>query len=125
MIPDEKEIREYAKYAAKVREIVQEVIGAEYGRIDPYLLNELSKSATMPIGIWMNYRYDESAKGEELSSEELKKKITVLSEKFELAESNGYIRPRRNLAYAEFQSLKNEMVPLGYHYKLGKGFTKS
>ncbi|MCW6169355.1 MAG: hypothetical protein LVQ96_04550 [Thermoplasmatales archaeon] len=124
MIPDEKLIREYAKYAAKIREIVQEEIERAYSRADPYLLSEISRSATMPIGIWMNYYSDTSSVGAELSSDELKEKLGVLSSKFELIDSNGYLKPKRNLDYAEFQSLKNEMIPLGYRYKLGKGFTK-
>lgn len=123
-MPDEKLIKEYAKYAAKVREIVQEEIERAYSRTDPYLLSEISRSATMPIGIWMNYHSDMSPGEAEISSDELEDRLAVLSSKFDLIDSNGYLKPKKNLAYAEFQSLKNEMIPLGYRYKLGKGFSK-
>jgi len=51
MIPNEEEIREYAKYAARVREIVQEEISKSTVKIDPNMLSEISRSATIPIGI--------------------------------------------------------------------------
>ena len=127
MIPDEKEIREYAKYAAKMREIVQEEIDRAYGRIDPYLLSEVARSATMPIGIWMNNRSDDSAvgSGRMLSLEEMKQKLNILSSKFDLVESKDYLKSRRNLTNGEFQSLKAEMTQIGYHYESGRGFTKA
>jgi len=52
MIPNEEDIREYAKYALKVRETVQEEIGKSVEKIDPSVLNEISRSAALPIGIW-------------------------------------------------------------------------
>jgi len=52
MIPSEEDIREYAKYALKVRETVQEEIGKSVEKIDPSVLNEISRSAALPIGIW-------------------------------------------------------------------------
>ena len=125
MIPKEEEIREYAKYAARVIEIVQAEIDRVYGRADPYLLSEISRSATMPIGIWINYHPDLLSDQREMSQEEVKKELGKLSTKFELIESNGFLRPNRNLEYTEFQSLKNSLTPLGYHYELGRGFVKA
>ena len=125
MIPKEEEIREYAKYAVRVREIVQAEIEGVYGRTDPYLLSEISRSATMPIGIWMNYHADLTSDQREMGPEEVKKELGELSAKFELIESNGFLRPKRNLEYAEFLSLKNALAPLGYRYELGRGFVKA
>ena len=127
IIPKEGEIREYAKYAARVREIVQEEIDRAYGRIDPYLLSEVARSATMPIGIWMNNRSDDSVEGKwrMLSAVELKQKLDLLSLKFDLIESKDYLKPKRNLTNVEFQSLKDEMSQIGYHYESGRGFTKA
>ena len=112
MIPDEKEIREYAKYAVRVREIVQEEIDRTYGQIDPCLLSKVARSATMPLGIWMNNRSDDSTagSGRMLSVEELKQKLNLLSSKFDLVESKDYLKPRRNFSNAEFQSVKAEMT---------------
>lgn len=125
MIPKENEIREYAKYAARVREIVQEEIDHAYGRTDPYLLSEISRSATMPIGIWVSYHANISSEEKEMSPEEIKEKLSKLTAKFELIESNGFLRPRRNLEYTEFQSLRGALFLLGYRYELGKGFVKA
>lgn len=125
MIPKEEEIREYAKYAARVREIVQAEMDRVYGRTDPYLLSEISRSATMPIGIWMNYHADLLSDQREMSPEEVKKELGKLSAKFVLIESNGFLRPKRNLEYAEFLSLKNALAPLGYRYELGRGFVRA
>ena len=125
MIPKEEEIREYAKYAASVREIVQAEIDRVYGRTDPYLLSEISRSATMPIGIWMNYHADLLSDQREMSPEEVKKELEKLSAKFELIESNGFLRPKKNLEYTEFRSLKSALIPLGYRYELGRGFVKA
>ena len=127
MIPKEGEIREYAKYATRVREIVQEEIDRAYGRIDPYLLSEVARSATMPIGIWINNRPDDSAagSGRMLSVEEMKQKLNLLSSTFDLVESKDYLKPGKNLTNVEFQSLKAEMAQIGYHYESGRGFTKA
>ena len=125
MIPKEEEIREYAKYAARVREIVQAEMDRVYGRTDPYLLSEISRSATMPIGIWMNYHADLLSDQREMSPEEVKKELGKLSAKFELIESNGFLRPKRNFEYTEVQSLKNALAPLGYRYELGRGLGKA
>ena len=38
MIPNEEDIREYAKYATRVREIVQEEMSKSTEKIDPNLL---------------------------------------------------------------------------------------
>jgi len=56
MIPDEADIREYAKYAERVRGIVKEEMSKSTGKIDPNLLSEISRSATMPIGIWIEQK---------------------------------------------------------------------
>ena len=125
MIPKEEEIREYAKYAARVREIVQAEIDRVYGRTDPYLLSEISRSATMPIGIWINYHADPPSEQKEISPEEVRKELGKLSAKFELIESNGFLRPKRNPEYIEFQLLKCALAPLGYRYELGRGFVKA
>ncbi len=125
MIPKEEEIREYAKYAARVREIVQAEIDRVYGRTDPYLLSEISRSATMPIGIWINYHADPPSEQKEISPEEVRKELGKLSAKFELIESNGFLRPKRNPEYIEFQLLKSALAPLGYRYELGRGFVKA
>jgi hypothetical protein len=125
MIPKEEETREYAKYAARVREIVQAETNRIYGRTDPYLLSEISRSATMPIGIWISYHAGISSGEKEMRPEEMKEEVNKLSKKFELIESNGFLRPKRNLEYTEFQSLKSALIPLGYRYELGRGFVKA
>ena len=105
----------------------QEKIDRACGRIDPYLLSEVVRSATMPIDIWMNNRSDDSAAGSRrmLSVEEMKQKLNLLSSKFDLVESKDYLKPRRNLPNVEFQSPKAEMTHIGYHYESGRGFTKA
>ena len=60
-----------------------------------------------------------------MSPEEVKEELGKLSAIFELIESNGFLRPKRNFEYTEFQSLKNALAILGYHYKLGKVFGKA
>ena len=41
MMPNEEDIREYAKYEARVREIVQEEKSKSTEKIDPNLLGEI------------------------------------------------------------------------------------
>ena len=103
---------------------MQAEIDRVYGRTDPYLLSEISRSATMPIGIWMGYHADLPLDKGEMSPKEVKKELGKLFSKFELIESNGFLRSKRNLEYTEFLSLKNSLAPLGYRYELGRGFVK-
>jgi hypothetical protein len=92
---------------------------------DSYLLSEISKSATIPIGMWMSYHADPPFEQEKMSPEEIKEKFSKLSAKFKLIESNRFLSPNRNLEYTEFQSLKGALAPLGYRYELARGFVKA
>jgi len=74
MIPDEEDIREYAKHAARMREIVQEEIGKSGEKIDLSVLNEITRSATMPIGIWIEQKaHHLNHNGNHKSADEAKK----------------------------------------------------
>jgi len=118
MIPDEEDIREYAKYAAKVREIVQEEISKSAQKIDPNILSEISRSATMPIGIWVEQRgHQFNHNGNHMSAEEEKAEVEKLFERFDLVESGGFIRPRKGLSHDDFILLKNMFLELGYRYE--------
>jgi len=125
MIPDDEDIREYAKYAARVREIVQEEISKSTGKIDPNLLGEISRSATMPIGIWMEQKgHQLTHNGSDMSAEEEKAEVEKLFERFDLVESGVFVRPRKGLSHDDFILLKNKFSELGYRYEQGKGFAK-
>jgi len=125
MIPDEEDIREYAKYAARVREIVQEEVSKSTGKIDPNLLSEISRSATMPIGIWVEQKgHQLNHNGNHMSAEEEKAEVKKLFARFDLVESGGFIRPRKGLSHDDFITLKNMFLGLGYRYEQGKGFVK-
>jgi len=125
MIPDEEDIREYAKYAARVREIVQEEISKSTGKIDPNILGEISRSATMPIGIWVEQRRHQlNHNGSDMSAEESKVEVEKLFARFDLVENGGHVRPRKGLNHDDFITLKNEFSELGYRYEQGKGFVK-
>jgi len=125
MIPNEEDIREYAKYAARVREIVQEEVSKSTGEIDPNLLSEISRSATLPIGIWVEQRgHQLNHNGNHMSAEEEKAEVDKLFARFDLVENEGYVRPRKGLSHDDFLTLKNMLLELGYKYEQGKGFVK-
>jgi len=118
MIPDEEDIREYAKYALKVKVIVQEEIGKSGEKIDPSVLNEIIRSATLPIGIWAEQRgHQFNHNGNHMSAEEEKAEVEKLFERFDLVESGGFIRPRKGLSHDDFILLKNMFLELGYRYE--------
>jgi len=125
MMPNEEDIREYAKYAARVREIVQEEMSKSTEKIDPNLLGEKLRSATLPIGIWI----EQSARqlnhnGIHMSADESKEELEKLFARFDLVENGGYVRPRKSLSQDDFIQLKNKFSELGYENKQGKGFVK-
>jgi hypothetical protein len=125
MIPDEEDIREYAKYAAKVREIVQEEISKSAEKIDPNLLSEISRSATMPIGIWVEQKGRQfNHNGSHMNAEEEKAEVDKLFARFDLVENEGHVRPRKGLSHDDFLTLKNMFLELGYTYESGKGFLR-
>jgi hypothetical protein len=124
-MPDEKEIREYAKYAAKVREIVQdEMMKVQDTQSNPYLITEIARSATMPIGIWMGYHNASGADGtgEKLDPKTKREILLNLKSKYDLMETGIYLKPKKNLIYGDFQTLRIEMLAIGYIYEIGKGF---
>jgi len=125
MIPGEEDIREYAKYAARVREIVQEEISKSAEKIDPFVLSEISRSATMPIGIWVEQKgHQLNHNGSHMSAEEENVEVEKLFARFDLVENGGYVRPRKSLSYDDFITLKDMFLELGYRYEQGKGFVK-
>jgi len=125
MIPNEEDIREYAKYALKVRETVQEEIGKSVEKIDPSVLNEISRSATLPIGIWIEQKARQlNHNGIHMSADESKVEVEKLFARFDLVENGGYARPRKSLSQDDFILLKNRFSELGYEYQQGKGFVK-
>ena len=125
MIPNEDDIREYAKYAARVREIVQDEISKSFEKIDPNLLSEISRSATLPVGIWMEQKGRQfNHNGSHISAEESKVEMKKLFARFDLVENGGYVRPRKGLSHDDFITLKNMFLELGYRYEQGKGFFK-
>jgi len=125
MIPNEEDIREYAKYAARVREIVQEEMSKSTEKIDPNLLGEISRSATLPIGIWMEQKGRQfNHNGSHMSADEAKVEVEKLFARFDLVENGGYVRPRKSLSQDDFVTLKNKFLELGYRYEQGKGFVK-
>jgi len=125
MIPDEEDIREYTKYAARVREIVEEEISKSTGEIDPNLLSEISRSATLPIGIWIEQKARQlNHNGNHMSADEAKVEVEKLFTRFDLVENGGYVRPRKGLSHDDFLTLKNMLLELGYRYEQGKGFVK-
>jgi len=120
-----KRTREYAKYAVMVREIVQEEVRKSTGKIDSNILSEISRSATMPIGIWVEQKgHQLNHNGSHMSAEEEKDDVEKMFERFDLAESGGFIRPRKGLSHDDFILLKNKFSEPGYEYQQGKGFAK-
>ena len=127
MIPNEKEIREYAKYAERVREVVREELSNLMGKaVSQAVLRELVRSATMPIGIWINNRPSVNSSERYLSvtideSEKQRRLIDLIST-YNLVGSNGYLWPSKILSRQVFQSLRSEMWKIGYIYEIGEGF---
>jgi len=125
MIPNEEDIREYAKYAARVREIVQEEMSKSTEKIDPNLLGEISRSATLPIGIWIEQKARQlNHNSNHMSADESKVELEKLFARFDLVENGGYVRPRKSLSQDDFILLKKKFSELGYEYQQGKGFVK-
>ena len=125
MIPNEEDIREYAKYAARVREIMQDEISKSAEKIDPGVLSEISKLTTMPIGIWAEQKgHQLNHNGSHMSAEEEKAEVDKLFTRFDLAENEGYVRPRKGMSHNDFITLKNMFLELGYRYEQGRGFVK-
>jgi len=125
MIPNEEDIREYAKYALKVRETVQEEISKSGEKIDPSVLNEITRSATLPIGIWIEQKARQlNHNGIHMRADESKVEVEKLFARFDLVENGGYVRPRKSLSQDDFILLKNRFSELGYEYQQGKGFVK-
>jgi len=109
----------------RVREIVQEEISKSTGKIDPNLLSEISRSATLPIGIWMEQKGRQfNHNGSHISADEAKVEMKKLFARFDLVENEGYVRPRKSLSHDDFITLKNMFLELGYRYEQGKGFFK-
>jgi len=125
MIPNEEDVREYAKYALKVRAIVQDEIGKSGEKIDPSVLNEISRSATLPIGIWIEQKARQlNHNGNHMSADESKVEVEKLFARFDLVDNGGYVRPRKSLSQDDFILLKKKLSELGYEYQQGKGFVK-
>jgi len=117
MIPDEEDIREYAKYSARVSEIVQEEIGKSGEKIDPRVLNEITRSATLPIGIWIEQKARQlNHNGIHMRADESKVELEKLFARFYLVENRGYVRPGKRLSQDDFIQLKNKFSELGYEY---------
>ena len=125
MILNEEDNREYAKYAVKVRETVQEEIGKSVEKIDPSVLNEISSSATLPIGILTKQKARQlNHNGIHMSADESKVEVEKLFARFDLVDNGGYVRPRKSLSQDDFILLKKKFSELGYEYQQGKGFVK-
>jgi len=125
MIPNEEDIREYAKDAARVSEIVQDKISKSAEKINPGVLSEISRSATMPIGIWAEQKgHQLNHNVSHMSAEEEKAEVDKQFTRFDLAENGGYVRPRKCLSHDDFITLRNMFLELGYRYEQGKVFVK-
>jgi len=125
MIPNKEDIRKYAKYALKVRETVQEEISKSGEKIDPSVLNEITRSATLPIGIWIEQKARQlNHNGIHMSADESKVEVEKLFARFDLVENGGYMRPKKSLSQDNFITLKNKFSELGYENRQGKGFFK-
>jgi len=125
MIPNEEDIRGYAKYAARVREVVQEEMSKSTEKIDPNMLGEISRFATLPIGIWIDQKARQlNHNGIHMSADESKVELEKLFTRFDLVENGGYVSPRKSLGQDDFIQLRNKFSELGYEYQQGKGFVK-
>jgi len=64
---------------------VQEEIGKSGKKIDPGMLSEISRSATMPIGIWVEQKgHQLNHNGSHMSAEEEKADVEKLFARFDL-----------------------------------------
>jgi len=102
-----------------VRAIAQEEMSKLKEKIDLNLLGELSRSATLPIGIWVEQKGRQlNHNRSHMSAEKEKAEVKVkdLFSRFNLVESGGYVRPRKSLSHDDFITLKNEFSELGYRY---------
>jgi len=112
-------------YAARVREIVQEEIGKSGEKIDPRVLNKITRSATLPIGIWIEQKARQlNHNGIHMSADESKVEVEKLFARFDLIDNGGYMRPRKSLGQDNFITLKDKFSELGFRYEQGKGFVK-
>ena len=104
---------------------MQDEISKSAEKIDPGVLNEISRSAAMPIGIWAEQKgHQLNHNGSHMSAEEEKAEVDKLFTRFDLADNEGYVRPRKGMSHDDFITLKNEFSELGYRYEQGKGFVK-
>jgi len=106
MMPNEEGIREYAKYAARVREKVQEEMSKSSEKIDPNLPGEISRSVTLQIGIWIEQKARQlNHNGIHMSADESKVELEKLFTRFDLVENGGYVRSRKSLSQDDFIQL--------------------
>jgi len=104
---------------------VQEEISKSTEKIDPNLLGEISRSATLPIGIWIEQKARQlNHNGIHMSADESKVELEKLFTRYDLVENGGYVKPRKSLSQDDFIQLKNKFSELGYEYQQGKGFVK-
>jgi len=89
------------------------------------LLGKISRSATLPIGIWVEQKGRQlNHNSSHMSAEEEKAEVKELFARFNLVENRGYVRPRKSLSQDDFILLKKKFSELGYEYQQGKGFVK-
>jgi len=96
-----------------VREIVQDEISKSAEKIDPNILSEILRSATMPIGIWVEQKgHQLNHNGNHMSAEEEKVEVEKLFARFDLVENGGYVRPKKGLSHDDFLALKDKFLEL-------------
>jgi len=89
------------------------------------VLNEITRSAILPIGIWIEQKARQlNHNGIHMNVNESKVELEKLFARFDLVENGGYMRPRKSLNHDDFITLKNMFLELGYRYEQGKGFVK-
>ena len=104
---------------------MQDKISKSLEKIDPNILSEISRSATLPVGIWIEQKARPlNHNGIHMSADESKAEVEKLFARFDLVENGGYVRPRKSLSQDDFILLKNKFPELGYEYQQGKGFVK-
>ena len=104
---------------------MQEEIGKSGEKIDPRVLNEITRSATLPIGIWIEQKARQLNHNDiRMSANESQVEVEKLFARFDLVENGGYMRPRKSLSQDNFITLKNKFSELGYRYEQEKGFVK-
>lgn len=127
MLPTEKDVREYARYASRTRQIVQEELTDQMEKpLAKDIMNELSRYATMPIGIWMNHRSNSDSPNHNsvttIRIEERRDQLNQIISKYDLIDVNGFLKPRKHLDQEDFQVLRDAMWNIGYIYEIGAGF---